>query len=301
MVIIMKNEAYDFAAVCKDEQLTPEIVKVLQLSKNGVKCSVQGMAIFGDRLFQLYHTGICNVYDLKSGAAAPVANFLLGSYSPCNHANCCNFSRIFYEGNTIPLLYVVDGNSGPEMKCSVENITEREGKYFSEKVQEINLDQGGFEECGHMPCWGWPSWLVDNEHGFLYVLGAKYRTNGSMNAFYTDNRYYITKFLLPAVNEKNVVLKAGDVIEQFTTEYNVNAMQGGTINKKYLVYSFGFGSEACPSAIRIWDLEQKCLAYSVDLSSITEELEDCSFYNEGLYVVTQKSNLYRLAIPPITN
>ena len=43
--------------------------------------SAQGMAIWQDRAFILYDTGMCGVYDLKGRTAAPLAAFPLGSYN----------------------------------------------------------------------------------------------------------------------------------------------------------------------------------------------------------------------------
>lgn len=273
-----------------------KIEKLIQFKKGNVTRSVQGMSIYGGKLFQLYHTGLCNVYDLESGNSEPIASFALASASADNHANNCNFSNVFYKGNNIPLLYVVDGNSGDVMKCSVENITENDGVYSSEKVQEINLDQSGFEAAGYMKYWGWPSWLVSTDGEYLWLHGARFRTNGSMDAYYNENRYIITKFRLPSADHPSVVLTADNVVDQFVTEYNVNFTQGGTVYGKYLFYTFGTGKESNPSAIRVWDLEKKVLLGPVDVSEVKEEIEDCCVVGERLYFITQKCNLYYIGL-----
>lgn len=272
-----------------------KIEKLIQFTKGSVTRSVQGMSIYDGKLFQLYHTGLCNVFDLDGGKTEPIASFPLGSMSENNHANNCNFSNVFYKGNNIPLLYVVDGNSGDVMKCSVENITEKNGVYSSEKIQEINLDQSGFEAAGYMPYWGWPSWLVSPDGEYIWLHGARFRTNGSMDAYYKDNRYIITKFRLPSPDKASVVLTADDVVDQFVTEYNVNFTQGGTVYGKYLFYTFGTGKDDNPSSIRVWDLEKKALLGSVDVSEVKEELEDCCVVGNRLYFITQKRNLYYIS------
>lgn len=289
------TESGTTAAEEEKEKEKLKIEKLIQFTKGSVTRSVQGMSIYGGKLFQLYHTGLCNVFDLESGNEEPIVSFPLGSVSENNHANNCNFSNVFYKGNSIPLLYVVDGNSGDVMKCSVENITEKDGVYSSEKIQEINLDQSGFEAAGYMPYWGWPSWLASPDSEYIWLHGARFRTNGSMDAYYKDNRYIITKFRLPSPDKASVVLTADDVVDQFVTEYNVNFTQGGTVYGKYLFYTFGTGKENNPSAIRVWDLEKKALLDSVDVSEIKEELEDCCVVGDRLYFITQKRNLYYIS------
>ena len=69
----------------------------LTLNLNGVNQAPQGCAIHNGKLFQLCHTGICNVYDLDSKNSVPLQTFNLGSYGVNNHANSCNFSDIFYK------------------------------------------------------------------------------------------------------------------------------------------------------------------------------------------------------------
>ena len=94
------------------------ITKIIKFSKGTVKNSVQGMSVWQDRLFQLYHTGDCNVYDLATGSSEPIATFRLGSASDSNHANSCNFSTIHYRGNPIPLLWALS-LSGQSKKVSL--------------------------------------------------------------------------------------------------------------------------------------------------------------------------------------
>ena len=63
--------------------------------------SAQGMAILNDLAFQLFHTGQCAVFDLKSGNSHPLAFFPLGSANTgepneayINHSNQCMFSDV---------------------------------------------------------------------------------------------------------------------------------------------------------------------------------------------------------------
>jgi len=168
-----KKDLTDSASLPEDtKEAQPMVItKAIKFSKGTVKNSVQGMSVWQGKLFQLYHTGDCNVFDLDSDKSDPIATFRLGSASDGNHANNCNFSTVHYNGNPIPLLYVVDGNSGDVMKCSVENIVEKDGKYTSECIQTLHLDQSGFAAAEYMPYWGWPSWLVgtDGSNEVTYI------------------------------------------------------------------------------------------------------------------------------------
>ena len=99
------------------------------------KRSAQGMGIWGDRLFMLYDTGWCSVHDLQTRSPKALDVFKLGSFNDgtptkdyLNHSNDCVFSKIHYQGNPIPLLYVTIGTGtgmdedGYFYRCAVENI-----------------------------------------------------------------------------------------------------------------------------------------------------------------------------------
>ncbi len=276
-----------------------KITKLRQFNKEISKYSIQGMHFFDRYMVQLFNHGHCAVYDLNSDSAEPLAYFKLASCSKENHANCCNFGIRHYKDNPIPLLYVVDGYSGEVMKCSVENIYCRDGVWGSEKVQEFNLDQSGFEAKGYIPFWGWPCWIVSDIEDVMYLHGARFRTNGSMDDVRNQNRYIICKFRLPSVEEGDKIFTADDVIDYFDTEYDVNFTQGGTVSGKYLIYCFGTGREGRPSAIRIWDLEAHKLMAPVDVSEITEEIEDCVVRDGKLIFNTQEFNLYSVDMKDI--
>lgn len=286
----------------------------IKLNKNNFDCNldmtittptseaVQGMAIFDNKLFQLQHKGILNIYDFENKNSVPLATCNLETYSATgNHANCCNFSNKYYQGNTIPLLYIVGGNSGEVMECDVENIilTENNGTYTatSQLVQIITLDQSGFESAGYVPYWGWSCWLTSPDNKYLYYFGAKYRTNGSMDQYYDDNRYIITKFNYPDLSNSNVTLTANDVLDQFTTPYEINVTQGGTLYDNKIYYSFGFGTTTYPARIGVWDLRTRSYTNLIELSNTpvsTQEPEDLYVYNDSLYLMTGSKKLYKL-------
>ena len=62
----------------------------------------QSLAIWGDKIYQCTSNDKIVVYDLGTASIEATYNVTLG------HANACQFSDEYYDGNTIPLLYVCD-------------------------------------------------------------------------------------------------------------------------------------------------------------------------------------------------
>ena len=144
--------------------------------------SAQGMAIWGDFAFQLFHTGQCAVFDLKSGDPEPLCTFPLGSFNEgtpadeyTNHANQCMFSNVHRDGNPVPLLYVTIGHGtgadedGYYYRCAVEDLHLEygpDGRVIggrSECLQIISYKDGPLEGMPWIkPCWGCPAWFVDS-------------------------------------------------------------------------------------------------------------------------------------------
>ena len=279
----------------------------------------QGMSIFGDHMFVMSHSGSCIVYDLT--ALKEIGSFNLASFNDgsedgnayANHANQAVFSGTFYDDNTIPLIYVTDGNSGgvypegwkdPRLvgsyigHCSVENIfSDGEGNYTPELVQKIYFNDYEWTEEDYedlslekgfdveSPGWGWFAWFPDSDNGYLYIFSARYRTNGSYDHLKDQNRYIITKFELPEVSEENdvVILTPEDILEQFTTYYDVDVTQGGTLHNGLIYYTYGFGNSARPSAMRVFDLNRKEIISTIDLSNSIvggDELESCAIWEK---------------------
>lgn len=282
--------------------------------------SAQGMAIWGDYAFMLYHTGMCAVYDLLSRAPVPVVTFWLASANQgipseeyINHSNQCMFSDIHWGGNPIPLLYVTTGNSGGRdqngffYRCAVENIVlehDQTGKITGahcELIQIYSYVPGGEENHGWiMPCWGCPAWFVDNEQNCIYTFSSKYRTTQEFLPYYEQNRYIITKFPMSDPAQGGFVkLTSADILEQFTVPFDILFTQGGMVKNGKIYYTFGFGNEVYPDGLRIYDLKGQCLLARMDLSrSILrdEEIESCSFYRGKLLCNTnsQPGKIYSL-------
>ncbi|NLE12092.1 MAG: hypothetical protein GX628_00280 [Clostridiales bacterium] len=286
--------------------------------------SIQGFTAYGDCGFVFFHTGICGVYDLAARNPEPTGVFLLGSYNEgdpdsryTNHANQAMFpdvtllecSRAFYPGNSdFPLLRVTTGNSGEAddtgyiARCAVENVTlDREtGVFTSETVQTIAYCNSGIENTSYeTPCWGWPAWVADVEKGRCYIFSARYRTKKEFLDKYDINAYIVTEFALPEMGEKGgtVILRPGDILDQFTLPFNVLFTQGGMLREGRIYHTFGAGTETYPNALRVIDLAGRRFEVEADLSQTCfadEEIECCAFFRGRMLVNTQGGKLYTL-------
>lgn len=275
--------------------------------------NTQGMAIWGDRAFLLYDTGVCGVFDLKTRERRPVAVFPLGSYNAgkptrdyLNHANSCMFGAAHWNGNSIPLLYVTVGtgigtdSDGYFYRCAVENIIEdSDGCFHAETVQTICYHPEGVLPTGCEPvCWGSPCFMVDNDAGFLYIFSARYRTKLGCVPEGEENAYIITKFPLPDPAEGGMIhLKPEDVLDQFSVPSDVLFTQGGTISGGKLYYTYGYPKGGYPLHILVIDLAQKRLA--AHIGNLTdafrgEEIECCDIYQGQLLCNTCDGSIFKI-------
>ncbi|MBQ8080309.1 MAG: hypothetical protein IJ240_00250 [Clostridia bacterium] len=268
--------------------------------------SAQGMAVYGDLVFQLFHTGQCAVFDLNSRKEAPLAFFPLGSANAgdptddyINHANQCMFSDAHRNGNPLPLLYVTAGygiganDEGYYYHCAVEDIRlqyDDKGAVIgggSTCVQTIRYQDGPMEGLPwKQPCWGCPAWFVDNRERYIYMFSARYRTTEAFKHLYAENEYIITRFPLPDPLKGGAVrFGPQDILDQFTAPFDIPFTQGGMIAGNKLFYTFGLGDSRYPDGLRVYDLDQKRLCARADLSHTVfgrEEIESCSFWRGQL-------------------
>lgn len=277
--------------------------------------SVQGMAIYGDEAYVLYHTGVCSVYNLASKDCEAAASFRLGSFNEghpseeyCNHANQAMFSGLHHQNNPIPLLYVTTGNSGGAdedgyfYRCAVENITKTTDAlgrtvFSSQTLQTIIYkDQGPSPTGWEKPCWGAPAFYVDHENSALYIFSARYRTTKAYLQYYDQNAFIVTRFPLPKIEDGNqVTLTALDIVDQFTVPFDILFTQGGTLYQGKIYHTFGFGNDDYPLGIRVYDLAGKAVAARMDLSRsifADEEIECCAFYRGKLLCNTNHGKIY---------
>ncbi len=271
----------------------------------------QGMAVWEDLLFQLFHTGLCSIYDLKAASGVPLITFPLGSYNPgiptadyTNHGNLCMFSTLHHGDNPIPVFYATIGNGagadedGFFYRCAAENIrlTRKGGAgrvtfAAAETLQVIRYRGSSADGTPwEQPCWGAPLWLIDSAHGALYVLSARWRTTSAFREYRDRNAYIVTKFPLPDPEAGGIVtLTAADIADQFTAPFDIFFTQGGLIAGGKIFYTFGAGTAEYPNGVRVYDLRKRCLCAGADLSGTclgSEEIEACGFRNGELLCTT---------------
>lgn len=282
--------------------------------------SQQGMAIWGDYAFLLYHGGHCDVMDLRTRKVA--AAFHPESYTGdaqeplTNHANMAVFRHDPQQQGAFPLLYITAGNAGGMDEngycghCAVEQIQMRQtpnGPVFtSQVVQRIYFNDSTFKKqegrryeglAYEGVCWGWPAFFPDAERDRLYLFSSRFRTDGSFRHLDAENAYIVTSFRLPNPSNPKAVLTPKDIMDQFAVEYDVEITQGGTLYDNKIIYTFGFGREGYPNKLRVIDLDKREIVKKVDLSKSifrTEEIEAVDIYKGKLLCNTNSGGIFLL-------
>jgi len=277
--------------------------------------NAQGMAIWQDRAFILYDTGVCAVYDLKERSGKVIDHFKLGSYNDgtptrdyLNHANSCMFSGIHHNGNPIPLLYVVIGTGigtdedGYFYRCAVEDITmtlDEQGRetYSARTIQIITYKPEGIESTPfEQPCWGCPASFVDSEKNAFYLFSARYRTKKGCVPEGEHNAYIITRFELPDPAAGGMVrLTPADIVDQFAAQSDMPFTQGGTLLDDKIYYTYGCPKIGYHDAILVFDLKERCVCAQVDNMDRAfddEEIECCAVYDGKLLCNTCTGSIY---------
>lgn len=257
----------------------------------GVKgCSYQGMDIWNKQVVSLQNRGFVTLYNLADdGSLSKTKQFRLASADPTNHANVASFGTRFYQdGDPMPLLYVTRCHkallNGMDKLCFVERVLPE--KDTTQLVQTI--------------------WLRDEDHA-LYGVSTQFVVDRGQNYLYAygntisnrdpKNKHRIMKFRLPDISEGSLVtLTAADALENYlmedycSTPLTPMIIQGATIHNNLLFLPVGLGTEKDPSYILVWNLATKRLQTQLNLRKASRgELEDCTVFDERLYVQTQGS------------
>lgn len=260
-------------------------------SLRGVKGnSYQGMDIWNHQVVSLQNRGFITLYSLSDNdELIRTKQFRLSTADPTNHANVASFgTKFFQEGDPMPLLYVTRCHkaflNGMDKLCFVERVLPE--KDTTELVQTIWLRDKDHALYGVST-----QFVVDRQQGYLYAYG---NTIGNREK---KNKHRIMKFRLPAISEGSlVVLTAADALENYlmedycSTPITPMVIQGATIYNNLLYLPVGLGTEKDPSYILVWNLATKRMQTRLDLRKASRgELEDCTVFNERLYVQTQGS------------
>ncbi|WP_302591413.1 hypothetical protein [uncultured Muribaculum sp.] len=269
--------------------------------------SQQGMAVWGDMVLAFEHGGHCVVYDRSDGAFRKVGEFDVESSSPDNHCNQANFGVEKLPSGHMPVIYLSVSKPGSplDMRCHVENIYRKGGKWNSHLVQTIELDTIGWRARNLNTIFGAPSWLIDRERGNLWVFSAHRRTIPKYTPEFADNKLVAIRFRIPLLSEgKYVKLCADDILEQVVFDMDAYATQSGSIHDGKIFYSFGFGDKypATTSKVRIYDIDRRVIAARVDLDSlIPQELEALVVDGKRMLINTNSPYVYSVPVPAMSN
>ena len=231
--------------------------------------SNQGIAIFGDYLFQTYHTKtFIDVYDLKDKKLIFTIQSKQESDIHCNNAD---FSNVFYEeGDPFPLLYLE--HRGTSHKTSVFRIVLKDGNYTTEKIQTINFS----------PC----SWCItnnDNENNYMYI------------SFGLDGHSHTAKINMPDYRTPQlyISLEPDSCLEVFDDLSGSKVGQDATIYKNKLFQLKGYSGEG---EIRIIDLKEHKLIYVLNFQDfgISCEPEGIAWYKDHLVISTMGGKIYNI-------
>lgn len=222
----------------------------------------QGMSIFGQKMYRLFHTGICRVYDISDiENPKEITLFELGSFSSSNHGNSAQFD-IREDGTAF--LYVSSARelNGERGRCFVERIDD-EGASL---VQTITFDRihllSSFKGVN----------TICGDDGNLWVFG--FNTLGT--------RMLFAKVRKPSLDEGAVIeLSDSDILDYWYDsqyKYRSSVTQGGMIRGGYLFSVFGTSSTN--RHIAIYDIKSHDKVGDIDLNAyVPEEPEDCDCYD----------------------
>lgn len=274
--------------------------------KNAAHRSQQAMALRDGLLFAFEHGGKCVVYDRTGAQLREVGSFSVESASDANHCNQANWGVESVNGSEFPVVYlsVAQPKSPLDLRCHVESISRRKGKWRSELVQTIELDTTGWNAQGVNTIFGAPSWLVDRQRRALWVFSGRRRTVPAATPDFADNKLVALRFRLPALSEGSAItLGADDVLEQVVFDMDAYATQSGMIHDGKIFYCFGFGDKypQTTSKLRVYDLDRRCIAARVELDSlIPEECEAVAIDGDRMLINTNSPKIYSVPMPEMS-
>ncbi len=240
----------------------------------------QGMAIHGQYVFLLTHTGLCRIYDMREGLFA--GSLVLASAHAKNHANNACFGVEYpKDNNKFPALYISECEA--PYRCYVENITE----YESRLIQIIQFRIGNKPQAVH-------DWIVDREANHIYAVTQFYPFNKERNGFATQ----IVKFGLPPINTPEVILSDVDIEDSFEVFFP-HILQGGVIHNHTLYLPSGASADSQVQygkerAIVTIDLKGKKIKKIINVQDIlNNEPEGAAFWGKFLMVSCAPKGLYQ--------
>ena len=246
--------------------------------------AAQGMAIHGEVALLFNNEGRCRMHNLKTKKR--LAEFDLACAAVTTHANSVSFGVEQPPGAYFPALYVseclgVDGHR----RCFVESITPKGPKL----IQTLEIKTGGTEERSN-------NWMVDPKNKVIYSI-ATFRDDSKLFA-------QITKWPLPPLGKKKVVLQKSDILDQFSVPFPNVYVQDSCIRGDYLYHAFGNRVDAEGTReqksreIHVINLKTRKTEKIIDINdSCPLEPEGLDFYGDVLLLFCNGSGgLWRIPL-----
>jgi hypothetical protein len=242
-----------------------------------MRTSMQGMAIYGDRMVRANNGTTFLIYSISSVGDLTLLRTLASPAS--SHNNSMQFAPTLEAGQTIPFLY----SSGFEPNhCDVYEFS---ADYSSmTKVQTITLGVNGIVggcnlqigDDGHI----WGACSNDNEH-FTFM-----------------------KFRKVLVSEGDITLTDADILDSWTaTEsfpYSTHIWQSTLFKRGRILFLYGMTGSGQSRGVAIYDSANHTYKGNWDLGYYNEEPEGLDFWSGGGLMVTNTSNkVYRLTYDTI--
>lgn len=256
-------------------------IKIEKYMKQNSSGSVQGASCYGDYLFQFQdHNANVYIYNLKNKTfieKVPMEPVSL------NHCNNVSFSNIFYEKeDEFPLLYVSGSGSGTYNQAQVYRIFHNDNNFSFEKVQNITFPRGN--DTNHM---FWTQVMIDNDEGYMYVLSKSLKKDDT----------FISKFIIPSIENPNVYFIDDDIIEQFEVTNSVHK-QGAVIHNGFLYIMYGVPQWGDTNYFRIIDLINKEDYMTINISEMgfNQEFEGLTVFNDMLIAPTNGPGIFSIKL-----
>lgn len=206
--------------------------------------SAQGMAVWKNRIYALYHGGDCVVYDFKRCRTA--GEFVVEA-ARGTHCNNASFG-VEYAGrkSECPLLYISE--CGGERRCFVVDISARGAR----QVATIRFGGSGIVS--------YCDWFVDRENRHLYTFGKN-----------TEAGVTIRRFALPTMAEMeaaggDLTLGDSDILweSKYPKDYFI-ITQGSCITGGRIVLPTGYpGKGGCFIHVLDADSGRRIERYCID-------------------------------------
>lgn len=234
-------------------------------------CWNGGIAISDDICILTFNKGYVAV--LQWSTKELLATGQLASASNTNHANNCSFSNQYYNGNTIPLLYVSQCYEAflvnAQRRCYVENITWSDGVVNSTLVQTIDISTS--KSSSELNPVKTVDWVIDRLRNKLYGYG--YTMSGAATKFQPKR---LMEFDIPDTLNSTVTLTDADIKREWLVPMDGVLQGSGALDG---LIAFGYTHDETPikNGIVIYSVDA-CAPIADIVTAIDTEIEGVTIY-----------------------